>query len=349
MTPRPFGSLASGEPVEAYTLTNDAGASAEVLTYGGIVASLRMPDRENRMADIVLGFGDLQGYVEGRAYFGAIVGRVAGRVSDGRIAVDGSSYALARNDGDNHLHGGLRGLDRRVWDAEPSLAPDGAPSLRLTYTSPDGEEGYPGTVNMAVTYTLTASNALVVDTVATTDRTTPVSVAQHSYFNLAGEGSGTVSQHEFMILADEYVPAGDGMRLTDRREQVAGSSADLRFPRRLQDALPALHRGHGDIYLLRARPTAGPQSPSLAARVLDIASGRVLDVFTDESCLQFYTGVALDGTKTGKAGRPYGPHAGFCLECHGYPNALGADGFGDILVHPGRPQRRRTTYAFSTC
>jgi aldose 1-epimerase len=349
MTPRPFGSLASGETVEAFTLTNDAGASAEVLTYGGIIASLRMPDRENRMADVVLGFKDLEGYVDGRAYFGAIVGRIAGRVSNGRISVDGCSFALACNEGANHLHGGCRGLDRRVWDAEPSMGSDGASSLRLSYTSPDGEEGYPGTVSMAVTYTLTASNALVVDTVATTDRTTPLSLAHHSYFNLAGEGSGTVSQHEFMILADEYVPAGDGMRLTDRREQVAGSSADLRFPRRLQDALPALHLGHGDIYVLRVLPEAGAQSSGLAARAQDTTSGRVLDVFTDESCLQFYTGVALDGTTTGKTGRSYGPHAGFCLECHGYPNALAAEGFGDILVRPGRPQRRRTVYAFSTC
>jgi aldose 1-epimerase len=347
MTPRPFGSLPSGETVEAYTLANESGASATILTYGGIVTSLRMPDREKRVADIVLGYGDLEGYVGGRAYFGAIVGRIAGRVSGGRIDVDGRGYPLDCNDGSNHLHGGRRGLDRRVWSAEPSVGPDGALSLRLAYKSPDGEEGYPGTLDLAVTYTLTQSNAFIVESLATTDRPTPLSLAHHSYFNLAGEGAGTVSEHEFMILADEYVPADETMRLTDRRVQVAGSSADLRFPRRLQEALPALHRGHGDIYVLRAIPPTS-RSPRLAARAVETRSGRVLDVFTDETCLQFYTGVALDGTSVGKTGSPYGPHAGFCLECHGYPNALSAAGFGDILVHPDRPQSRRTIYAFST-
>jgi aldose 1-epimerase len=347
MTPRPFGSLPSGETVEAYTLANEAGASVQILTYGGIVTSLRMPDREKRMADIVLGYGDLDSYVNGRAYFGAIVGRIAGRVSGGRIDIEGLGYPLDCNDGDNHLHGGRRGLDKRVWNALPSVGPDGAPSLRLTYRSPHGEEGYPGTLDMTVTYTLTPANALIVDTLATTDRATPLSLAHHSYFNLAGEGAGTISEHEFMILADEFVPANDTLRLTDRRMQVAGSSADLRFPRRLQDALPALHRGHGDIYILRAT-SSGAQSPRLVARAVEGRSGRVLDVFTDESCLQFYTGVALDGTSVGKTGNHYGPHAGFCLECHGYPNALSAPGFGDILVHPDRPQNRRTIYAFST-
>ncbi len=347
MTPRPFGTLPSGETVEAYTLANEAGASVQILTYGGIVSSVRMPDREKRIADIVLGHGDLESYVSGRAYFGAIVGRIAGRVSGGRIEVEGRGYPLDCNDGANHLHGGRHGLDRRVWDAEVSVGPDGARSLRLAYQSPDGEEGYPGTLSLAVTYTLTPANALIVDTLAATDRPTPLSLAHHSYFNLAGEGAGTVSEHEFMILADEYVPADDALRLTDRRVQVAGSSADLRFPRRLLEALPALHKGHGDLYVLRAAP-ASSQTPRLVARAVEGRSGRVLDVFTNESCLQFYTGVALDGTSVGKTGVHYGPHAGFCLECHGYPNALSAPGFGDILVHPGRPQSRRTIYAFST-
>jgi aldose 1-epimerase len=349
MTPHPFGSLPSGEPVESYTLVNDAGASAQVLNYGGIVTSLRMPDRENHLADVVLGFNDLESYLDGNAYIGATVGRIAGRVSGGRIEVDGQTYALACNEGPNHLHGGHRGLDKRLWNAEASRGPDGASTLRLAYTSPDGEEGYPGTLDISVEYTLTASNAFVVETLATSDRPTPLSIAQHSYFNLAGEGSGTISHHEYMILADEYVPADETMRLTDRREQVAGSSADFRFPRRLQEALPSLHRGHGDIYVLRAPDAPGLRSSRLAARVSDDRTGRVLDVFTDESCLQFYTGVALDGTRAGKAGKYYGPHAGFCMECHGYPNALGVGGFGDVLVRPDRPQRRRTVYAFSTC
>jgi aldose 1-epimerase len=347
MNPRPFGSLASGESVVAHTLTNAAGASAEILTYGGIVRSLRMPDRLGRMADVVLGYGDLGDYVDGKAYVGAIVGRVAGRVTGGRIPI-GGGIALACNDRGNHLHGGKRGLDRRVWAAEPGRLPDGGSSLRLTYRSPDGEEGYPGTLEIAVTYTLTAGNALVVESEAAADRATPLSLAQHSYFNLAGEGSGDIRGHVLRILAEGFVPAGADMTLSDRRTPVAGRGADFRSPRRIGDALPSLPGAHGDLYLLRAAGAPRPEDLALAARVAEPASGRVLEVFTDEDCLQFYAGSSLDGARPGKSGVPYGPHAGLCLECHGYPNAAGLAGFGDILVAPGRPQRRRTVYAFST-
>jgi len=348
MNPIPFGSLSSGETVEAHALTNAAGASAQVLTYGGIVTSLCMPDRLGRMADVVLGYGSLGDYVDGTAYLGAIVGRVAGRVTGGLIPLEGGTLALAQNDGANHLHGGRRGLDRRVWGAKPRSLDDGSASLELTYTSPDGEEGYPGTVEIAVTYTLTAGNALVVESEASSDRATPLSLAHHSYFNLAGEGSGDIRGHELQVLADDFVPAGAGMALSDRRVPVAGRGADFRRARRIGEALPSLTKAHGDLYLLRAAGAPRPESPALAARVHERASGRVLEVFTDEDCLQFYTGVSLDGARPGKSGRPYGPHAGLCLECHGYPNATGRPGFGDILVVPGRPQRRRTVYAFST-
>jgi len=348
MNPRHFGFLPSGESVEAYTLTNGAGASAQVLNYGGIVTSLRMPDREARMADIVLGFNGLEDYVEGHRYFGAILGRIAGRVTGGRVSLEGNHYVLECNDRTNHLHGGRRGLDRRVWDAQPLARPDGGSSLRLAYTSPDGEEGYPGTVDIAVTYTLTAGNAFIVESEAAADRVTPLSLGHHSYFNLAGEDSGDISGHEFQILADEYVPAGDSMTLTDIREQVAGRGADFRNPRRIGEALPSLFEAHGDLYLLRSPGAPNPISPRLAARVVERRAGRVLEVFTNESCLQFYTGVSLDGTSVGKSGLPYGPHAGFCLECHGYPNASGTGAFGDILVGPDRPQHRCTIYSFST-
>ena len=349
MTPRPFGSLASGEPVEAYTLTNDAGASLTVLPYGGIVSSIRMPDRQGRMDDVVLGFNDLGDYLGAHPYFGAIIGRIAGRVSGGYLPLDGRAYVLARNDGPNHLHGGRVGLDKRIWAAQPLDRPDGAPSLRLFYVSPDGEEGYPGNVAISVTYTLTAGNAFIIETEATADRETPLSLANHSYFNLAGEGSGGISSHELRIHADEYVPADDAMTLSDRRERVAGRNADFRRSRGLGEAVPKLFKAHGDVYLLRAPDAAAPLGPRLAARVAEERSGRVLEVFTDESCLQFYTGSALNGTLVGKSGTRYGPHAGFCLECHGYPNASRVGAFGDILVRPGRPQSRRTVYAFSTC
>ncbi len=348
MNPRPFGTLPSGEAVEAYTLANGAGASAKVLTFGGIISSLRVPDRHGRIADVVLGLNDLGAYAAGRAYLGAVIGRIAGRVTGGRVRVEGQGYSLACNDRTNHLHGGLLGLDRRVWKAQPLSSPDGDSSLLLSYRSPDGEEGYPGNVDIRVTYTLTAGSSLIVETEATADRVTPLSLAQHSYFNLAGEGSGDVSGHDFQILADDYVPAGDDLTLTDVREHVAGRGPDFRLPRRLKDALPALSGAHGDCYLLREPGAPQPQAPTLAARVTESRTGRVLEVFTDESCLQFYTGVALDGTLVGKSGRPYASLAGFCMECQGYPNATSVGTFGDILIRPGGAHRRRTVYAFST-
>jgi aldose 1-epimerase len=347
MTPRHYGSLASGESVEAYTLVNEAGASVEVLTYGGTVTSLCMPDRDAQMGDVVLGFGGLGDYLAGGAYIGAIVGRIAGRVSGGQLSLEGRTYELARNDGPNHLHGGRRGLDKRVWKARPVSRPDGAPSLRLSCLSPDGEEGYPGSIAISVTYTLTSRNEFIVDSEAAADRATPLSMAQHSYFNLAGEGSGKIFGHEVQILADEFVPTDATMTLSNSREPVDGWGADFRSPRRLDEALPTLFNAHGDIYLLRASGAAEPAGPRLAARVSEGTSGRVLQVFTDESCLQFYAGAALDGARVGKSGTRYGPHSGFCMECHGYPNGSRMGGFGDILVHPGQPQRRRTVYAFS--
>jgi aldose 1-epimerase len=311
MTPHLFGSLPSGEPVEAYTLTSAGGASARILTYGGIV------------------------------------GRIAGRVTGGRISADGRDYALECNDGANHLHGGRRGLDKRLWAAKEFRREGGASYLTLACTSPDGDEGYPGTLDISVTYTLTASNALVVETRAVSDRPTPLSLAHHSYFNLAGEGAGTVLGHEVLIPVDDYVPADGTMTLSDRRERVEGSGADFRRPRLLGDALPELLGSHGDFYLLRPPGASGPQSSKLAALVSEPRSGRVLGVYTDEWCMQFYTGAMLDGTHLGKSRSAYAPFAGLCIECQGYPNASVREGFGDIIVRPGEAQARRTVYAFS--
>jgi len=347
MTSRAFGSLPSGETVEAHTLANDSGASVEILTYGGIVRSLRVPDREGRIDDVVLGFDRLEEYLAGHPYFGAIVGRIAGRVSGGRISIDGHNCALECNDGPNHLHGGRRGFDKRLWTAAPVRRRDGASLLRLSYRSPGGEEGYPGGVEVTAVYTLTATNEFIFETEAAADRATPVCLTHHSYFNLAGEGSGPVLGHEIRILAEEYVPTDGALTLLDHRERVRGTGADFTRARLLQDALPGLEGAHGDHYLLRANGAAAPREPTLAARVAEARTGRVLEVLTDDSSLQFYTGVALDSSMVGKSGRPYGPHAGLCLECQGYPNASSLVGFGDILVRPGRPQRRRTLYAFS--
>ncbi len=343
MTPRLFGTLPDGTAVEAFTLRNAAGASLDVITHGGTVTALRVPDRSGRMADVVLGFSDLGGYLAGAMYFGAIIGRVAGRTPQGRIVIDGQPHQLACNNGPNHLHGGRLGFDRRLWSARPVLRSDGADSLRLTYRSPDGEEGYPGNVELAVTYTLTAASEFIIETEARADRATPVCLTHHSYFNLAGESSGSIEGHELEIFADERVPTDENMTLSARRELVAGTPSDFRAPRRLGDALPQLFKSHGDLYLSR---TPGSMAP--IARVTEPVSGRVLTVATDEPCLQFYSAVDLDGSLVGKSGRAYRRFAGLCLECQGYADGVNHPELGATLVRPGQVQRRTTLYAFST-
>jgi len=344
MQKRIFGKLSGGEIVEAFTLAGAAGAALEFLTYGGIVRSIKMPDRDGTLADVVLGFDSLEPYLAEHPYFGAIVGRVAGRIPGGRFTLEGKTYELVKNDGPNQLHGGLRGLDKRIWKAEPNERADGADSVRLTYVSPDGEEGYPGTVGFSVTYTLTRDNVFIIESEATSDRTTPVSLTHHSYFNLAGEGSGDIFDHELAIFSDRAFLVDEWMTPLGRTEAVAGSACDFSSPRRLGDVISHLFRKHGDCYAL-----PGGHELYLAARLSDPASGRTLAVSTNERCLQIYTAANLDCPSAGKFGRPYLPFAGFCLECEGYPAGVDFPEFGSILVASGRPQRRSTRYAFSTC
>ena len=345
---RVFGELTTGEKVHAWTLTNFSGAHVEILTYGGIVRVLRIPDRSGRFDDVVLGFDRLDAYLGAHPYFGAIIGRIAGRVTKGRLMVDGRRWTLPCNEGENHLHGGHRGFDRRLWAAEPIAREDGSPSVSLSYRSADGEEGYPGGLDVRATYTLTSDNQLIFETDAESDVATPASLTQHIYFNLRGEGSGSVLGHEIQIFASEYIETDDNFTLSDRRRSVFGTGADLTAPRVLGDALDHIFKRHGDTYLLHPQGVQNPTIPVRAARIFEPESGRNLEVLTDDSCLQFYSGVGLDGTHVGKCGRVYGRHAGLCLECQGYANASGLQGFADIVVRPGTPQRRRTVYRFST-
>lgn len=332
-----FGRLADGQLVEAYELTGGRGLSACVLTFGGIVQSLLVPDRDGHRADVVLGGADLGFYRRRHPYMGCITGRVAGRITGGQFRLGDREYKLALNDPPNHLHGGAHGLDRRVWRAEP----DGEDTLRLFYRSPDGEEGYPGNVDLTVTYRLTGDGELVFETEAASDEPTPVSLTNHSYFNLAGEGSGRVDDHCVQILAEAYVPSDANLTLSGIARGVAKTPADLRQSARFGDFVPRLHLQHGDHYLL-----PGGGMLATVARVRHPRSGRNLEVRTDELSLQFYTGVALDGSFTGKSGRSYEQHHGFCLECHGYPDGIAHPEFGEIIVKPGQPRRRTTVYAF---
>ena len=345
---RSFGRLPSGVPVEAWTLKGAGKLVAEIITYGATVIRLLAPDRDGRLADVVLGFNDLDSYLANRAYFGAIAGRVAGRIAGGRFSLDGRTYELARNDGPNHLHGGMEGFDKKVWAASPLHRPDGAPSLRLSHHSADGEEGYPGAVKVTVTYTISDDDALLVETEALADAPTPVNLTQHSYFNLAGEGSGPVTDHELQIYAHQFAVADEQMTLVGREEPVAGRANDFRQPRNLGEALPTLFQEHGDLYRVRENSSRNGTAELLpAARLLHPASGRLLEVSTTATHLQFYGGTLLDGTLLGKSGVPYARNAGLCLECEGYPDGVNHPELGDIVVRPGAPQREATAYKFS--
>jgi aldose 1-epimerase len=335
--------------VEAWTLAVPSGLTVEVITYGGIVTRLLVPDRHGVMGDVVLGGRDLGSYLAGHPYFGAITGRVAGRISGAAFRLEGKTYQLAQNDPPNHLHGGVEGFDKKLWKATPVDRADGAPSLRLEYRSVDGEEGYPGNVDVAVTYTVTHDNEFLIETDAGTDRPAPFNLTHHSYFNLAGESAGSIDDHELQIFADEFVATDESMTLLATLESVTGSGNDFRRPRLLGDAIPQLFQNHGDLYLLNENAERGLGAKlKRAAQLVHTGSGRVLDVFTSNMYMQLYTGSRLDVAITGKSGTGYGPFSGVCLECHGYPDGANAPELGDIILRPGAPQHHTTVYAFST-
>jgi aldose 1-epimerase len=321
----------------------------ETITYGAATTRLLAPDRNRRLADVVLGFNDLDSYLAEHGYFGAMVGRVAGRIPNAALHVDGRTYELVRNDPPNHLHGGAEGFDRKLWTASPVINPSGAPSLLLAYCSPDGEEGYPGTVTAAVKFTLTRENVFLVETEAVADQPTPFSLTAHHYFNLGGEGSGSIADHELQIHSDTFVITDKNMTPLGRTGSVIGRSNDFRQLRNLGDAIPSLFENHGDLYRVCGAGHEGARSGLMpAARLVHPASGRVLEVSTTKAYIQLYTGTGLDGSLTGKSGTRYMRHAGVCLECEGYPGGTHASSMGDIILRPGDAKRETTAFAFST-
>ena len=341
----PFDSTPAGQAVELFTLTNPQGIEVRAITYGGIILSLRTPDRDGRLGDIVLGYDSLAGYLRASPYFGAIIGRYGNRIANGRFTLDGQTYALAANNGPNHLHGGIRGFDKVVWSAEP-LETDSAVGVVFTYTSPDGEEGYPGTLRVQVTYTLADDGKLAFDYLATADRATPVNLTQHSYFNLAG--SGDVLGHELTIAASDFTPVDATLIPTGAVAPVDGTPFDFRTPTaigaRIAADHPQLANGLGydhNFVLDREGPGLAP-----AARVVAPASGRTLDVWTTEPGLQFYSGNFLDGSITGKAGRVYAHRAGFCLETQHFPDSPNQPAFPSTILRPGEEYRSRTVFGF---
>jgi aldose 1-epimerase len=354
MQERVFGTMPTGEAVAEYMLSNASRATVSVLSYGALLKGIAVPDRSGTLQDVVLGYGSLEEYLRDPAFLGRIVGRVAGRITRGTFTLDGSRYELEINNGPNHAHGGSEGLASRVWTAEEPAAFPGADELPpgdtvcLRYLSPHGESGYPGNLDVWVAYTLSEENELFIDYRGSSDRPTPFSPTNHAYFNLAGEGSGTIADHTITLFADAYTPMDDDLTLLGRVEPVEGRPNDFRSGRRMGDAIPEIFQSHGDNYVLRvgASQTNSVPEPVLAARVSESATGRTMDVSTNERCLQFYTGCFLDGSMTGTSGATYGRHDGFCLECQGYPDGVNHPEIADIVVRPAEMYRQRTVYRF---
>jgi len=347
VTRAPFGTLPDGTAVEAFTLRNAHGIEVRAITYGAIITSLRVPDRAGKFDDVVLGHDDVTGYVAKPSYFGAVVGRYGNRIAKGRFTLDGKTYSLATNNGPNHLHGGVKGFDKVVWKAEPGTA--GAPSVTFRYTSPDGEEGYPGTLNARVTYTLSDRDELTFEYTATTDKPTPVNLTQHSYFNLAGAASGSdILGQVLTIDADRFTPVDATLIPTGELAPVAGTPFDFRKPTaigaRIGQDDEQLRRGGGyDHNFVLNHPDAGLRR---VVRLAEPKTGRTMEIQTTEPGVQFYSGNFLDGTVTGKGGAVYKKRSGLCLETQHFPDSPNQPSFPSTILRPGKEYRSKTVLVF---
>jgi aldose 1-epimerase len=344
VTKAPFGT-ADGQPVELYTLKNAKGVTVKVMSYGTIVTELLVPDKEGKPADVALGFDTLEGYLGGHPYFGATVGRYANRIAKGKFVLDGTEYTLATNNGPNHLHGGKKGFDKVVWKAE--VLPSRTPAVKFSYRSPDGEEGYPGNLDVTCTYTLTNENELRIDFTATTDKPTIVNLAHHGYFNLAGHAAGDILGHELMIAGDHYTATDDTLIPTGEIKPVKGTPFDFTQPTAI-GARIAMAGGNPVGYDLNYVLRAVEPPPFPAARVREPKSGRVMEVLTTEPGIQFYSGNFLDGTNKGKGGAVYQKHAGFCLEAQKFPDSPNKPNFPSAVLRPGQTYKQTTIYKFET-
>jgi aldose 1-epimerase len=346
---QPFGTLADGTAVDRYRLTGGA-IEAEIIPYGGTITALRVPDRKGAVANVVLGFPTLEGYTFPGRFFGSIIGRYANRIARGRFILDGTEVRLAVNNGPNALHGGLCGFNRRLWRVESAVGN----ALVLSYISPDGEEGYPGTLDVTVTYALMPDNGLRIDYRAVTDRPTVLNLTNHSFFNLAGEGAGSIEGHELTLMASSYTPVDATSIPTGEIAPVAGTPLDFRSAMPIG---PRIRDGHDQLVLARGydhnfvidrqgRQGQRADEPVLAARVVEPVSGRVMEVLTTEPGIQFYTGNYLDGTLVGAAGRTYRQGDGLCLETQHFPDGPNRPEFPSTWLEPGEVFRSTTIYRF---
>lgn len=342
-----FGSV-YGKKVELYTLTNRNGVEAKIITYGGALISLKVPDRKGNFGDIVLGYDNLAGYLQDTSYFGSIVGRYANRIAKGKFTLNGVEYKLATNNGENHLHGGIKGFDKLVWDGAETKTPNGV-RLKLTYTSRDMEEGYPGNLLVTVFYTLTNNNELKIDYSATTDKDTVVNLTHHSYFNLAGEGNGDVLKHELMIDANRFTPVDATLIPTGELRSVVGTPFDfLRstvIGARINQDEEQIKLGRGYDHNFVINGPAGVMRR--AARAFEPSTGRVMEVWTTEPGMQLYSGNFLDGTP-GKGGKAYQIRYGFCLETQHFPDSPNHPKFPGTILRKGARYQTSTIYRFST-
>lgn len=347
-----FGTV-EGQPVDQYTLSNKNGIEVKILTYGAIIQSLMAPDRDGKLANIVLGFDNIDDYVAKSPYFGALVGRYANRIAKGAFTLDGKSYKLAINNDPNTLHGGVKGFDKQLYSGKESKAGDGV-SLELSRTSPDGEEGYPGALTYSVTYTLTDKDELRMEYKATTDKTTVINLSNHSYFNLAGEGSGSVFDHTLQLNASNYTPVDETLIPTGEIAPVAGTPFDFTTAKLIgrdirdgSDAQIVIGRGYDHNFVLD-RPKGDVTSLQTAARVVDPASGRVLEMHTTQPGIQFYSGNFLDGTFAGTSGKVYRQGDAFALETQHFPDSPNQPSFPTTVLKAGETFQSTSVWTFST-
>jgi len=342
-----FGKTPDGQSVELFTLTNAMGTEAKITNYGGILVSLSVPDRTRKFADVVLGFNDLESYLKGHPYFGSIIGRYGNRIAKGHFSLDGVEYKLAVNNGPNHLHGGIKGFDKVVWTPAPTTTRNAA-SLSLTYLSTDGEEGYPGNLNVKVVYTLTNKNELRIDYSATTDKDTVINLTHHSYFNLAGEGNGDILNHQLTLKANRFLPTDATSIPTGELRSVGGNPFDFvtahAIGERINQNDQQLQFGNG--YDHNWVVNGKPGRLRVAAEVYEPTSGRLMQVWTTEPGIQFYTGNFLDGTLTGKSRKAYQRRSGFCLETQHYPDSPNEPKFPTTTLRKGATYTSTTIYHF---
>ena len=344
-----FGKLQDGTPVIEYTLTNGKNMSVGVINYGGIITSIKVPDRDGKVDNVVLGFRSIDDYVAKNPYFGVITGRYANRIANAKFTLDGTEYTLAANNGPNSLHGGAKGFDKQIWQVKELPGSDSV-GLELAYLSPDGDEGYPGNLDVKVTYTLNDQNEFRIDYTATTDKTTVVNLTSHSYFNLAGNGSGTVLDHKLTINGDKFTPVSDTLIPTGIAS-VEGTPFDFRQATRIGDRIRdsdeqlIYGRGYDHNWVLNS-PNDG--SLQFAARLEDEKTGRIMEITTTEPAIQFYAGNFLDGTLVGSAGKMYRQGDGLCLETQHYPDSPNHPDFPTTVLNPGEVYKTSTVHRFST-